>query len=87
MPVEQPGKPPFLPLPILRHHAESDVLRNHDPSLLTSNFKKSGVVEAIRAFFNRMDNIHPSPAQLPGNRQWNMDIKVKRDRHGGVSKP
>jgi hypothetical protein len=34
-----------------------------------------------------MDNIHPSPAQLPGNRQWNMDIKVKRDRHGGVSKP
>ncbi len=55
-------------MPSFCHHAKPNVLRDQDASLPPGKFKKFIILEAIRAFFSRMHNIHAAPPQLLAER-------------------
>jgi hypothetical protein len=48
---------PFA-LPVLCHDPETNVLREQHPALLARQFQQLLIRQAIRAFLNRVDDIH-----------------------------
>jgi len=81
----QPSKPTSLPLSILRHRTESNVLRHRHPPLPAGEIEKLVILQTVRPFLNRVNYVHPAPPQLASHCQRHMNVKIERCWRGGVS--
>ena len=72
---------PILPLPILSHRFETDVVRHQRAAQLAGALKQSIVYEPISAVVLGGQHIHLPQAQLSGNGVIDVHIEVEADGH------